>query len=615
MHKRSLFFKFVWVILLVGLFPMTLVVTFISNYMRTSYESALRNNYEQAVTYSVFSVENMLNSYDGILKTMYQFNLGNEWYGSFMGGADNLRKVIQGESYDSYDPDKLYINRKNDMEKIFLKNVQGIDSYIAAAHFVGYDADGNQVDFHYSALSSFFQDEDLFLDSVHWSKVDQQSKKLQIIPPHKNSYYYQRNNDVITFARNYYDMRGDIGCDKYIGTLFIDVDTERLNLLFSKLNISGKEDYCIIDDDDNILYESNQGIYDFSNIKSLQETDKNTLIIDKVSSKYGLKVYVAIDKGSAYQKINDLQKMMYVIIGSAIIALIIASILFSRRLTKPISLIVKQTSQIESGNFDIHIPVKSNDEVSVLVERFNQMSVALKQYINKYYVSQIKQNEAELTALRSQIYPHFLYNTLEIIRMNALDYGDQKVSNMIEALSKQIHYLIAPMKDMVPISKEIDNIKDYVYLLNCRIEDKVCLSISGIPYDHIFIPRLILQPIVENAYVHGIKHKQGIGNINIDIGKTDNGDIEISVMDNGVGIDENELKRISELLNSNAIGIRNEYNWQSIGMKNVHDRIRYLYGESYGVHLTSKPGVGTMVRFNMPLIEKGENRNDKNDIS
>ena len=117
---------------------------------------------------------------------------------------------------------------------------------------------------------------------------------------------------------------------------------------------------------------------------------------------------------------------------------------------------MEQMAQVETGNFDIELPIRSGDEIGILSGRFNQMSSALKTYINQSYVAQIKQNEAELTALKSQIYPHFLYNTLEIIRMTALEEeGRKKVPEMIEALSQQIHYLIGPMQDMVPLERRL----------------------------------------------------------------------------------------------------------------------------------------------------------------
>lgn len=186
-----------------------------------------------------------------------------------------------------------------------------------------------------------------------------------------------------------------------------------------------------------------------------------------------------MDTKTAFSNLRTLRNLMYFILGVSILALVASSVLFSKRLVKPIRAMMEQMGQVETGNFDIQLPVRSADEIGILSARFNQMSEALKKYINKSYVAQIRQTEAELTALKSQIYPHFLYNTLEIIRMTAVENDDNKVSEMIEALSVQIHYLIGRAQDMVPIEKEIEIIQKYVYLLNCRITCKVQIFGSG----------------------------------------------------------------------------------------------------------------------------------------
>ena len=113
------------------------------------------------------------------------------------------------------------------------------------------------------------------------------------------------------------------------------------------------------------------------------------------------------------------------------------------------------------------------------------------------------------------------------------------------------------------------------------------------------MPKLILQPLVENAYVHGIKPKNGRGSIMIETSERDRR-LELSVIDNGVGMKETEIEKLKEFLSGEEPGIKNEYNWQSIGLKNVHDRIRFLYGEEYGIRITSTVGVGTMIQVLLP---------------
>ena len=317
---------------------------------------------------------------------------------------------------------------------------------------------------------------------------------------------------------------------------------------------------------------------------------------------------LVMDTDVAFQKICNMQKIIYLFLGASMLVILAGSIFFSRRLTRPIQAMMKQMEKVETGDFDIELPVDSEDEIGVLSQHFNQMSVALKNYINKYYVAQIKQNEAEMTALKSQIYPHFLYNTLEVIRMTALEEKDgRKVSRMIEALAAQIRYMIGTVQDMVPVSKEIDIVKKYVYLLNCRISGNIRLDVYTNGYDKIRVPKLILQPIVENAYVHGLKPRGGSGTVSIEI-TVDENVVEIMVMDDGVGMDEKTLESLHELMRIDAIGIKREDSWQSIGLKNVHDRIHYLYGDPFGVKITSQENIGTMIRIVMPHGDQEDKR-------
>jgi two-component system sensor histidine kinase YesM len=174
---------------------------------------------------------------------------------------------------------------------------------------------------------------------------------------------------------------------------------------------------------------------------------------------------------------------------------------------------------------------------------------------------------------------------------------------MIEALSEQIHYIIGKVDDLVLLKDEINIIEKYIFLLNCRIKGELKLDIDfEVPTD-LWIPKLLLQPIVENSYIHGIKPKNGSGRINISVEVSDE-NVEIYVMDNGLGMTQDEINQINQLLESAEMGIKNEVSWQSIGLKNVYDRIKYLFGEEYGIEVTSTKNTGTLVKIILPKIVK-----------
>ncbi len=601
MRGFNLYHKFALVFMLGGLLPIMIFSTIIIDKVVTSYTQAMQYQYYQAAGYVSVSLESMLESYNTYSKLPYYYNFSSDdniISNSF--SFENFRQVVYGERYDSSIMEQA---RKQDMET-FLQYIQTIDSGINATHFIARDLDGKKLDFHYSTYSTYFKNEILFESQVKYAYIDKKTKEMILIPTHKTGYFSNNDSEVFTIARNYFDLRGEITEQPYVGTLFIDIKLDRIAKLFRSVNFNEEEYYVINEERDCI----------FSNDKSCIGTnvgvridglvkEKDKLVIRTDSNKYGVSVVVSMDTAKAFRSIREIQRTIYLLLIIVLLIILGGAFYFSRRLTQPIHNMMSQMEKIEGGNFDIQLNDDSEDEIGILSKRFNQMSQALEQYINQSYRSKIKQNEAELTALKSQIYPHFLYNTLEIIRMTALDNEESVVAKMLEALSEQIHYVIGPMQDMVSLEKEIDIVRKYVYLLNCRISTKVQLTVQMPKMKNIQVPKVILQPIVENAYVHGIKPKKGNGNIMVEVEQKDD-NLEISIMDNGVGMNEEELSKINEVLQGDEPGIRNEYDWQSIGLKNVHDRIKYLYGDEYGIEVTSNEGIGTIVKIVMPYQEK-----------
>lgn len=593
--------------------PILLLTTFIASKMFKNYSRALSIQYEQASEYVLSSMESVLDNYNTISQMPYFYNMGvgkgADSYLSF----DHFRKILTGEEYE---PETMEADRQRDMQS-FLQYLQSVDNYINSVHVIAPQTNGENLTFHYSVYNSFFSDEEKFEELVTYEALDTENKKLILIPPHTTAYYYGNQEQVFTIARNYFDLRGPVGKTPYVATIFVDVDLKRIDKIFQSVDFTGNEQIYVVDENKKCFYSNNEEMIGENLSQNLQELQsaKDWFVVSVDGKKYGLTVHICMDARVAFSDIWKMQRLMYACIILSILLLSFGSFYFSNRLTKPIQRLVKQMEKVGKGNFDIELPVQSSDEIGVLAESFNEMSRELEKYINQSYLAQIRQNEAELTALKSQIYPHFLYNTLEIIRMTALeDEEKSKVPEMIEALSQQIHYIIGPMQDLVPLEQEIDIVRKYVYLLNCRINGKVKLMVNAQGTSMIHVPKLILQPLVENAYVHGIKPKQGSGSIMIEAHQKGD-DLEITVMDNGVGMGQDSIDKIMQLLEGDAPGIKNQYNWQSIGLKNVHDRIRYLYGEQYGIQITSTVGVGTLICVVLPwnTEERGEKTDDKDD--
>ncbi|HIX16650.1 MAG TPA: histidine kinase [Candidatus Hungatella pullicola] len=504
--RLGMFHKFALVIIISGLAPMVILVTVLFRTMLEQYRQVVTDTYEQAVISVESRFDNMLTSYNTITKMPYYYNFSsNETAVNYM-TFDNFRQIVYGIGYD---PENMEERRKADMEA-FLRNLMNTDMYIKSAHFVGQDLNGNEISFHVNVRNNYMGSKELFYKAVGREQLDKTSRKMMIYPIHKDTYISSSMpSDVFTVARNYYDLRGSIENMNYVGTLYLDIDAARITSLIDSVDFIRNEKLYITFEDQFCLYSNQpEAVGQYVDLNSMGQ-EKNGMVLQTESEEYGISTVVELDPQRAFAAIENLYRMMYLVIGISTLALVLGSIFFSRRLTRPLTEMMKQMKRVETGDFDINLKVEKNDEIGELSSRFNQMSAALKTYINKSYVAQIKQNEAELTALKSQIYPHFLYNTLEIIRMTALENEDHQVSSMIEALSEQIHYLIGPVEDLVPLEKEVDIVKKYIFLLNCRIQGNIQFEISGNGLDRIMVPKLILQPVVENAYVHGIKPKGG----------------------------------------------------------------------------------------------------------
>lgn len=216
---------------------------------------------------------------------------------------------------------------------------------------------------------------------------------------------------------------------------------------------------------------------------------------------------------------------------------------------------------------------------------------------------------SEFLALQNQINPHFLYNTLEAIRGDALSEGIEYIANITEALSTFFRYSVTDTGSLVTISDELNNVDNYFKIQQYRFGENLEL-IYEIPEDeeilYFMCPKLTLQPIVENAIFHGLEKKTQKGTIRIKLERTDQ-KLIITITDNGVGMDNATLTKLNEILNNNTM--TNTFNEEKskkggIALINVCKRIKLLFGVSYGIHVFSIPEFGTDVRITLPIVDK-----------
>lgn len=587
----GMFHKFLIVFVIGGVLPMIIIASMVLNRVFVEYKNALIEGYSQSLTYASSSLESKLNQYDEVSKLIYAYNQTHSYDDiATQVSPFTLKEILLGKSENAALQSFQTPKQKDDMEN-FLRYILLTNRDIVGTYFLDYR---NNL-FSYKTNSILRPETDI-QDMIGVDKIDTKNKLLTVYQPHKNTYFRSAHDTVLTFSRNYYDVSGAAGQSKYLGTLFLDINIQAIDRIFADMDAYEDGLIYILDSKGICMYSNDQEIIG-TFIDNPDEEEINSVLLNhRVNNQWN--IYLKLSYNNIFTELLNLQKLIFIITIGSLLLLLTLSVFFTRQLVKPIRRMMEYMALVETGKFDIRIPVDTKDELGILAERFNLMSKELQDYINKIYVANLRQKEAELTSLRSQIYPHFLYNTLEVIRMTAVDNNDLLVSKMIEALSEQIHYIVGKVDDLVTLADEVKIIEKYVFLLNCRIKGELKLITDLNGYQNQKIPKLILQPIVENAYIHGIKPRGGNGTIMIHLEEEENS-INITIMDNGIGMNEQEIDRINDLLRGDTMGIRNEVYWQSIGLKNVNDRIRYMYGTEFGIHITSAVGKGTMIRVSI----------------
>jgi two-component system sensor histidine kinase YesM len=294
---------------------------------------------------------------------------------------------------------------------------------------------------------------------------------------------------------------------------------------------------------------------------------------------------------------NILKRNLWTIVVVLLLFALVSSLYMSNLITRPIKQLIRNMTLVEQGKFDNLPAVRSNDEIGVMAGRFEQMSAELKQLVERIYDEQEQKIEAEIRALQAQINPHFMYNTLNSVKWIATMQHSEKIVEMTEALISMLRYTAKTDNRLVPIREELEHIGHYIVIQKVRYFNRIDFhcEIEELLEEQ-EIPKLSIQPLVENAIFHGIADQEN-GLVSIEVRRIGNSDLAIMVRDNGVGMSEAAASQLKSRLGGAEGG--------GIGIVNVHQRIRRVYGEPYGVSFESSPGQGTVFMIRIP-IRNGE---------
>jgi len=483
--------------------------------------------------------------------------------------------------------------------EVSIKNVDSVQIYVGDRVF--YSASFNRSDYN---IGDFTQEE-------WYRRTIEAGGRVVLFGTHKPFHRVNALDSVISIAR----VINKAGTKKALSVILIDIRLDSLREILSKSETTNRS-FIILDEQHELIYASDAAM-DEQSIQAItaklaqqqlkaNDTGHFYVNIDQVksyvnyvdSSYSGWKVIQYIPVNEMIKYARNIQGTIFALALMSFITALLFFIILHKRVTKPIIRLSQQVKQVGLGNFNIKLDSSRNDEFGVLHRGISKMITDLKQHIERLSDAKVQQRMTQYGALKSQINPHFLANTLETIQMKVIINGDRQTSEMVGKLGQLFRTFIPSGKDTQTLLDELKQLRLYIQIQQFRFADKISYEEDlAVGSEQAVILHFILQPIVENAIVHGLEPQLEPGQVTIRTLITQK-HLYIYVEDSGIGMDEAQLEQLRSRLDKPVDLIEEEH----IGIKNVHDRIRYYYGEPYGITIDSEKHKGTTITISLPYI-------------
>ncbi|MFX3635886.1 MAG: sensor histidine kinase [Candidatus Pristimantibacillus sp.] len=401
--------------------------------------------------------------------------------------------------------------------------------------------------------------------------------------------------------------------------LLVDINFKKIDKLSSRISL-GKRGYVYIIDEGagNIVYHPQQQlIYMGLRNESVEQAlmSSNSYIDESAGNRrlntvksvvnIGWKVVGVSYMDEMMTTAEEVNRYMIQVVAIVLVLSILISMLLAASLTKPIRQMGKTMRAVERGDFDVELPLKGPLEVVQLSSRFNLMLNKIRQLMKQIIIEQESKRKYELEVLQAQINPHFLYNTLNsVVRMVGMS-KNEEVITMITSLSKLFRISLSKGNTVITVSEELEHARHYLTIQQMRFKKKFDFTIEA--NEEVlacYTLKLVLQPLIENAIVHGIEYMVDEGHIRINA-RIQNEQLVLEIADNGVGMSAQKLEGILKEVKAPRDDSRNQNSAGSgVAVRNVHDRIQLYYGSSYGLEFESEQEEGTTVRVYIPVIRE-----------
>lgn len=584
LNSINLFSKLMICFIIIIVLPLSIVYTYSYNSIR---DLMINNTYNDTLKSLNIVSKDLNNIFNNMISTCIyvnnDYNIENFLLNKPINSqvSDSDRKIALIEYINSLNKFFYNITNFNFTNKVYftLISSEGI-------RYTNWEQDISQENEY---INNYLKDYKSSNYNVQWKNIENNYVTVE-----KKSFPY-----VVTLAK---DLTGTNNYKKY-GDFIVSIPEKEIRRTMLG-NDNNARRFIICGDTIISAYKDSyvsKNIYNIFNCR-IPQNNQGYFINENLNGQKDLFMYYKIENTNYYlvdvksydmfiSPINKERNRLLSIYFICILIFTIAAWIISKSLTRPLMKLAKEMKNIDIVADDSGLKIKRNDEIGILQKSFSRMKIDIKNLMDENIEKERKKRSAELEMLQAQISPHFLFNTLNSIRWAAINNNTEKAASMVLSLVKLLRMTINKEGELVSIENELENVNNYLLILKMRhsIEINLELSIDEQLKDY-KIPRLLLQPIVENSIIHGTSDEKNQIVIKIKVYKKDDRCI-ILIEDSGKGFDV-------EKMNENKT---KSVKFSSIGLNNVSERIKLYYGEDYGLLLESEINKGTIVIIELPL--------------
>lgn len=448
----------------------------------------------------------------------------------------------------------------------------------------------------------------IFETNNEWLKqIKKADGKWIVLPLHKANYYLDNDTVVFSVAR----LIREPSTDKPLGIIKIDLKQELIEEIISHTNT--KSEIIIVDENMQFIYPNKEDrmispsflsqfrIDNVDNYSRITIDEMEYMAVYNHSNYSGIKVLMLTPRKEILSEVNHLRILIILVVLCGIGISFFLGFILSKPLVGSIHTLQQAMAEVEKGNLSKRVESYTNDEIGQLGKGFNHMINEIDRLVSEVYRIGLREKEAEIRALQSQMNPHFLYNTLESINMLAITKENLDVSDMVTSLGKLLRYTIDHSAKIVTLEEELSFIHSYVNIQQVRMGDRIQYKEDiDSSMRNALIPKLMLQPLVENSIVHGLTGKSGRILLKV---QACNEELQIFVSDNGRGVEEKKLRDLRGSVENTQV--THSGNQNGIALANVNERLAILYGKQYGIEIFSEFEKGFCVKMTMPIQRQG----------